>query len=128
MVPLECEEFQLLLSLFLVDFSTLRNPLLDRLNARLELENLVLLAGALSFLGLNNRFEVSLTMFSLLLLAHGEGDGALVEGLIGLAGHLDIVTNPQQQQATLWLVQGNLTDQFVEAFAEELLAHWADSS
>ena len=95
MVSLECEELHFLFPALFVNLSALIDPALDRLDALLELEDLVLLTGALVFLLLDNCFKVSLAVLCLLLLAHSEGHSALVESLISFTSHLDVIANSQ---------------------------------
>lgn len=67
-------------------------------------------------------------MLRLLLFAHGKRHGALIQGLVGFSGHLDVIPDAQEKQATLWLVQSHLSDELINALTEELFAHRADSS
>jgi len=66
-------------------------------------------------------------MLCLKLLSHGEGDRGLIEGLISSDSHLDFISHSEEQESTLGLVEGHLTDDLVEALAEELLADRADA-
>ena len=43
-------------------------------------------------------------------LAHAIGDGALVERLVGLDGHLNFVPYPDEQEAPFSTVNGDLPD------------------
>ena len=72
--------------------------------------------------------KIGLTMLGLELLAHGEGHGALVQSLIGRNGHFDLVTDSEEEKSTLWQIQSDLTDDFVEALGEELLTNWANAT
>jgi hypothetical protein len=67
-------------------------------------------------------------MFSLQLLAHSKGHRALIKCLIGSDGHLDLISNSEEEEAALWLVQGHLSDDFVETLGEKLFTHGADAA
>jgi hypothetical protein len=66
-------------------------------------------------------------MLGLQLLAHGESHRGLVQGLIGRDGHLNLITDSQQEKAALGLVEGNLADDLIEALGEELLTNGANA-
>ena len=59
--------------------------------------------------------------------AHTIGDWTLIEGLVSLNCHLDLVTNTHQQEATFGTVDGNLTDQLIKALGKKFLTEWADT-
>ena len=124
---LESQELDFFFALSLIDIGALRDTLLGRLDAQFELDDPVLLADALSLLSLNHLLKVSLAVLCLLLLAHSKSDSALIESLVGLPRHLDVVTDAEQKKAAFWLIQRHLPDQLVEALTEELLAYWADT-
>ena len=66
-------------------------------------------------------------MLCLQLLSHGESNELLIESLVGSDSHFDFVSDSEQQESTLGLIEGDLTDDLVEALAEELLTNGADS-
>lgn len=66
-------------------------------------------------------------MLGLELLAHGESDGGLVEGLVGSDRHFDLVAHTQKQQAALGFRQRHLPNDLVKALTEEFLTHWANA-
>jgi hypothetical protein len=67
-------------------------------------------------------------MFGLELFSHGEGDRGLVEGLVSSDGHFDFITDSQEEQTSLWLRKGYLSDNFVEALWEKFFSNWADTA
>ena len=69
-----------------------------------------------------------LVLFSLHGLAHTVGNRALVKGLVGLDGHLDLVTHTHQKETTLRTLDRDLADQLVEALGVELFTDGADAS
>lgn len=66
-------------------------------------------------------------MLCLQLFAHGECDSWLIEHLVCWIGHVHFVAHSEQKQATLGLVQRDLTNDLVKALAEQLIAHWTKS-
>ena len=84
------------------------------------------------FAGLTQLGDVGLHLVFLLLshqsLAHAVRDGRLVQRLVGLHGHLDLVADSHQQEASLGAVDGDLTDELIEALRVQLLANGADAS
>jgi len=122
------EEFKFLLALLVFDFFALRVTFLNGLDLGLQLDDLVLLLG-LAGLQIGNTFlEVGLTVLSLELFAHGEGNRALVKSLIRGNSHLDLVTHTEEEDTALGLTEGHLTDDLIEALAEQFLAHGADAA
>jgi hypothetical protein len=122
------EELELLDALLLFNFLSLAVTLLDGFDLRLELDDLILELGLLGLELLDFALEVGLAVLSLELLSHGKSDRALIEGLVSGDGHLDLITDSQEEEATLWLVEGHLSDDLVEALREELLADGADAT
>ena len=52
----------------------------------------------------------------------------LVKRLIGGNGHLDLITDSEEEQTALWLVQGHLADDLVEALREQFFSDWTDAT
>ena len=122
------EEFNLLFSLLNFDFLPLLVSLLDGINLRFEFLNFVLQFGLLALELFNSFLEVGLTVLSLELLSHGEGNRALIKSLIGSDCHLDLISDSEKKQASLWLAQSNLPDNLIKALRKELLSDWADTA
>ena len=60
-------------------------------------------------------------------LSHAVSDRALVEGLVGLDRHLDLISHAHKEEAALGGVDSDLSDQLVEALGEEFFAEGADA-
>ena len=122
------EELDLLLALLSVILALLLDDALDGLDLGLLLNHLLQLL-LLSLLKLGLLFgELSATMLSLELLAHGESDRTVVEGLVSLDGRIDVPLHAQQKQTTLGHIQGHLADDLLEALLEKFLADRADAT
>ena len=61
-------------------------------------------------------------------LAHTVGNRTLVQCLVCLNGHLDLVSDAHEEEATLGAVDGDLSDELIEDLREELFTEWADAS
>jgi len=121
------EELKFLLALLILDFFALRVALFDSLDLCLQLDDFVLLLGLARFKVGNALLEVSLTVLGLELFAHGEGNRTLVKSLVCGDGHFDLVTDTEEENASLGLAERNLTDDFVKALAKKLLTDRADA-
>tara|TARA_B110000305_G_C19242127_1_gene540430 strand:- start:500 stop:709 length:210 start_codon:yes stop_codon:yes gene_type:complete len=64
---------------------------------------------------LDSLLKVGLSVLSLQLLSHGESHRGLVKGLISGDCHFDFVSNSQEEETSLWLRKGHLSDNFIEA-------------
>ena len=67
-------------------------------------------------------------MLSLELLAHSEGDRAVVEGVVCLDVRVDIALHSEKEQATLRHVERHLADDLLKALLEELFTYRADTT
>lgn len=121
------EELKLLLTLLILDFLALRVALFDSLDLCLQLNDFVLLLSLARFKVSNALLEVSLTVLSLELFAHGKCNRTLVESLVCSDGHFDLVTDTEEENAAFGFAEGHLTDDFVKALAEELFTDRADA-
>ena len=110
--------------LTLASLSILSDNFLDLIVQLLDVV-VVVTAGGLKIS--NALLHLVLALLSHKGLAHSVSDRALVKSLISLDGHLDFVTDTHEEEASLSAVDGDLTDQFIEALGEELLTVWADS-
>lgn len=122
------QEFELLLTLLVFNFFAFGIALLDGLDFGLELNDLVFLFGLSGFEVGDSLLEIGFTVFGLELLAHGEGDGTLVESLVGSDSHLDFISDSQEEDTTLGLSQSDLTDNFIKALGEELFSDGTDTA
>lgn len=65
-------------------------------------------------------------LLGLELLPHGEGEGRLVEHLVGVDGHVELVPDPHEENSPFGAVDGDLADDLVVALLVELFADGAD--
>ena len=72
------QEFELLLTLLVFNFFAFGIALLDGLDLGFELNDLVFLFGLSGLEVGDSLLEISFAVFSLELLAHGEGDGTII--------------------------------------------------
>lgn len=115
MLLLVVEELDLFRALLLVDDLLHALALIDRVDLCLELNNLVGLLLTAPLKLLDPVVKVGFALFGLNLLTHGEGGRALIERLVGRDRHLDLVSDPEQEQATLRLTQADLADDLIKA-------------
>ena len=90
---LELEELNFLVTLLGLNLLSFSISLLDSLDLGLELGDFILKLGLFVFKLLDGLLKVCLSMLSLELLSHGEGNRALVKSLVGSDGHLDLVSH-----------------------------------
>lgn len=65
-------------------------------------------------------------LLGLELFPHGEGEGGLVEHLVGVDGHVELVPDPHEEDSPFGAVDGDLADDLVVALLVELFADGAD--
>ena len=100
----------------------------DFFNGLLELLD-VLVVVAASLLQVSDvLLHLIFTLLSHQSLPHTIGDRGLVQCLVSLDGHLDLVTDTHKEETTLSTVDGDLSDQLIEALSEKLLTEWANAS
>ena len=115
MVLLILEEVDFLLSLFGFNLLAFSVPLLDGFDLGFELADLIFQLGFLLLQLFDGLLKFGLAMLCLQLLSHSKSHGALIQRLVGGDRHLDLITHSEQEEATLWLGQGNLSDNLIEA-------------
>ncbi len=128
MTLLVFEEVDFFLAALILDLESFAVALLDGLDLRLELDDLVFKLGLLGLELVDFTLELGLSMLGLELLAHGESHRRLVKGLVGGNGHLDLITHSKKQETALGLIEGDLADNFIEALREKLLTDGADAA
>ncbi len=128
MLFLVLQEFNLLFSLLHLNFPPFPVSLLDCLYLGLQFDHFILKFGLFSLQFVDFLFKVGFAVFSLQLFAHGEGNRTLIQCLIGSNGHLNLISNSEEEEAALWLVQGHLSNDFVETLGEKLFTHGADAA
>lgn len=60
-------------------------------------------------------FHVTHPLLRLKLLLHAKCNAAVVESLVRVDGHADLVSNPQQEQSSFWAVDRHVTDELIWA-------------
>lgn len=100
-----------------------------------DVDDLLVQAGYLVLklvIGLSQLGDIGLHFVLLLLrhqcFPHAVGDGGLIECLVGLNCHFDLVTDSNQKEAPLGTVNCDLSNKLVEALGVQLLTDWADTS
>jgi len=96
-------------------------------NFLLELLDLLGLFLICLFERFDGRVHVVLALLSHKGFPHAISDRALVKGLISLDSHLDFVTNTDQKETSFGAVDGDLTDQLIEALRVEFFANRANA-
>ena len=66
-------------------------------------------------------------LFCLESLAHAVGNGAFIQGLVGLDGHFDFVAHAHQEESPLGTIYRRLSDQLIERLRVQLLSNRANS-
>ena len=64
-------------------------------------------------------------MLSLQLFSHSEIFRTFVQGFIGLDGLFDLISDSHEEQASIIVANSDLSDDFIEALAEEFLPNRA---
>ena len=77
---------------------------------------------------LDGLLQVGFSVFGLQLFSHGKRHRGLIQCLVGLDGHLYFLSDSQEQETSLWLAKGDLSDDFVEALRKQLFSDRADSA
>lgn len=90
------KELNLFLALLRFNLATRSVARLDGLNLRLQFDYFVRLFFLFGFEFHNALLEVGLAVLSLQLLAHGEGYGTLIKGLICCNGHHNLVSDSEK--------------------------------
>jgi hypothetical protein len=61
-------------------------------------------------------------------LSHSVGNGALVQGLVSLNSHLNFISYSDKKESSFGAIDGDLSDQLIEALGVEFFSDWADTS
>jgi hypothetical protein len=67
-------------------------------------------------------------LLSLERLSDPEGNAGLVQGLVGVECHPQLVSDPEKEETSLDAIDGALPDDFVEALPVQFASHLTDSS
>lgn len=127
-VKLELDELLLVSQLDLVRGFPLLAACLVGLDPLLQLVDSVLHSQFVFFKLFDFDLKIFLSMLGLELLPHRKGDRTLIQSLVGLARLLDIVTDASQEQASDWLIESDLSDDFIEALAKEFFTDGAEAT
>ena len=69
----------------------------------------------------------SSALFSLESFAHAIGYGAFIEGLVGLNGHFNLISDSDEKESSFGALNSDLTDQLIEALGVQFFTNRADS-
>ena len=127
MFLLVMEEFELLSPCFLLEFSAFSVSCLGRLLAFPKFNDPILEYRLFILKFLDFPLLFRLAMLCLQLFPHCECGRRLVERLVRLYRHLDLVPDPQQQQTPLRLVDRHLSDYLLKTLLEQLLSDRANA-
>mmetsp|Transcript_1894 Transcript_1894/g.2678 ORF Transcript_1894/g.2678 Transcript_1894/m.2678 type:complete len:215 (-) Transcript_1894:382-1026(-) len=125
-LTLVLEEVNFFFPLLLFKSAPLYFTLFNYLQLVPQLQSLVL---SLLFRELENcnlLFHIGHAHFRLQLLLDAKGDTAVVECLVGIDGHPDLVSHAQEQEPPLGAVQGHVADELVKALGVQVLSDRAD--
>ena len=122
------EELDLFFALLGLDFLALNVALVNGVDLGLQFNNFVILFCTFGLELSNALLKVRLAVLSLELLAHGEGNTGLVKSLVGSDGHLNLIAHSEQEETTLGFGEGHLSDNLIEALAEEFFSNGADAT
>mmetsp|Transcript_12944 Transcript_12944/g.21013 ORF Transcript_12944/g.21013 Transcript_12944/m.21013 type:complete len:209 (+) Transcript_12944:244-870(+) len=122
------QEINFLLSLPLIDGTTLLFSALNGITLIFELHDPRFSFSLLLLLLRNHRFRLSFSLLRLKLLPGSEGHTALIQCLISSNRHPDLITHTQKQQAPFGTIYGDLPDKFIEALRIQLFSDWTNSS
>lgn len=122
------QEFDLLLSPFRFNLSSLYVALVKSINLGFKFDCLVVCLQLPRVQLLNSLLKICFAVLSLQLLTHGKRHTGLIQGLVGSDRHLDLVSDPDKEQASFWLAQSHLSDDLIKALGEKFLSDWADAA
>jgi len=109
----------------LFNFLSLTVSLLNSFNLWLKFNYFVFQLCLFGFKFFNFLLKISLSMFSLKLLAHSECNWALVQCLICSNSHFNFVAHSEKKKTTLRLVESHLSNDLIETLGEKLLSYRA---
>lgn len=71
---------------------------------------------------------LGLRLFCLQGFPHAVGNGALIQGLVGLNCHFNFISHPHEEEASLSAVDGYLADALVEGLTVKFFSDGANTS